>query len=39
MHEGTPNERRGVSAYLKSMYVTLKEDYLDMKYANVQVPG
>jgi hypothetical protein len=39
MHEGTPNERRGVSAYLKSMFVTINEDYLEQKYANIGVPS
>lgn len=39
MHEGTPQEKRGVSAYLKSMFVTMKEDYLEQKYANVGAPS
>jgi hypothetical protein len=39
MHEGTPNERRGVSAYLKTMFVWIREDYLEQKYANLLAPS
>lgn len=35
MHEGTPMEKRGVSAYLKTMFVWIREDYLEQKYANL----
>lgn len=38
MHEGTPNETRGVSAYLKSMFVTINEDPLEKLYANTGLP-
>lgn len=33
------NGNRGVSAYLKSLYVFLKEDYLDEKYAHIPYVG
>lgn len=38
MREGTPQEARGVKAYLQTLYVTIVENYLDLKYAQPQ-PG
>ena len=34
MHEGTRNEKRGVKAYIKSMYITIVEDVFESKYIN-----
>lgn len=33
MYEGTPREAKGVKAYLKSAYITLDEDPLELMYA------
>ena len=36
MFEGTPQETDGVAAYLRSMYVVVVEDELDMKWDEIQ---
>lgn len=38
LQEGTPNEKRGVKAYLKTMYVTLEEDVFADRYSMYDTP-
>lgn len=41
MHKDTPSEKKGIKAYLKSAFITLNEDELELKYAGIdddQVP-
>lgn len=35
MREGTPQEASGIKAYLKTLFVHLNEDYLELKYADI----
>ncbi len=35
MHKGTANETSGIKAYLKSLFITIDESPLDLKYADV----
>jgi len=39
MHEGTRNEKRGVKAYVKSMYVQITEDEFEKKWSNAPTSG
>lgn len=35
LREGTPHETTGIKAYLKTLFVHLNEDYLELKYADI----
>lgn len=37
-YEWAVNDKGGIKAYLKAIYVTIEEDYLDLKYAALDDP-
>lgn len=37
LHEGTKNEKSGIKAYLKTMYIKIVEDVFEKKWANPPV--
>lgn len=39
IQEGTRNEKRGIKAYVKSMYVSIVEDIFEKKWSNPPLPG
>lgn len=38
-NENTKKETRGIKAFVKSMYITISEDFLEKKYSDITVVG